>query len=100
MQATMHQAKTSLSKLVECALAGEEVILTRGRKRIPAVKLVSVSAPRGEITSLPAFKDGKRPFGLYKGQFEVAPEFFEPLPDEELALWESNESDAELLSIK
>jgi antitoxin (DNA-binding transcriptional repressor) of toxin-antitoxin stability system len=32
MEATMHQAKTQLSKLVARALAGEEVILTRGKK--------------------------------------------------------------------
>jgi len=28
MEATMHEAKTQLSKLVERALAGEEVVLT------------------------------------------------------------------------
>ncbi len=88
MEATMHEAKTQLSKLVERALAGEEVILTRGRKRTPAVKLVAVApAPKRE-----------RPFGLYKGQIDIGPEFFEPLPEEELALWEGNESDATLLN--
>ena len=102
MEATMHQAKTQLSKLVKLAIAGEEEILTHGRKRIPAVKLVPVGAalPAGEITSFPAFKDGKRPIGLYKGQFEIGPEFFDPLPDEELALWEGNESDASLFNTK
>lgn len=100
MEATMHQAKTHLSKLVERALAGEEVILTRGRKRVPAVRLVSVSAPRGEVAALPVFKDGKRPLGLYKGQFEIGPEFFEPLPEEDLALWEGNEGDATLLDAR
>jgi antitoxin (DNA-binding transcriptional repressor) of toxin-antitoxin stability system len=102
MEATMHEAKTQLSKLVERALAGEEVILTRGRKRVPAVKLVAV-APRvskGEIHTLPTFKNGKRPIGLYKGQFNIGPEFFEPLPEEELAPWESGPSDSELLNSK
>ena len=95
MDATMHQAKTQLSKLVKMAIAGEEVILTHGRKRVPAVRLVPVGTalPVSEITSFPAFKDGKRPIGLYKGQFEIGPEFFEPLPDEELALWESGAND-------
>jgi hypothetical protein len=37
---------------------------------------------------------------LYKGQFDIGPEFFDPLPDEELALWEGNESDAYLLNAK
>ena len=90
MEATIHQAKTHLSKLVKRALAGEEVILTHGRKRQPTVKLVAVERKLvdSEVTSFPAFKDGKRPIGLYKGQFEIGPEFFEPLPEEELALWE------------
>jgi antitoxin (DNA-binding transcriptional repressor) of toxin-antitoxin stability system len=102
MEATMHQAKTQLSKLVKLAIAGEEVILTNGRKRVPAVKLVPVTkdVPTGEVTSFPKFKDGKRPIGLYKGLIDIGPEFFEPMSDEELALWEGNESDAYLLSVK
>jgi antitoxin (DNA-binding transcriptional repressor) of toxin-antitoxin stability system len=96
VEATMHQAKTQLSKLVKLANAGEEVILTRGRKRIPTAKLVPVG-PVGEVTSSPAFKDGKRPFGLYKGLIDIGPEFFEPLPEDELALWEGNDSDSSLL---
>ena len=74
----MHEAKTKLSKLVASALAGEDVILTHGRKRTPAVRLVPVDAA----------KPTERPIGLYKGQIEIGPEFFEPLPEEELALWE------------
>ncbi|HXR40433.1 MAG TPA: hypothetical protein VN776_15130 [Terracidiphilus sp.] len=90
MKATMHEAKTQLSKLVERALAGEEVILTHGRNRIPAVKLVPVQAPTVH----------ERPIGLYKGQIEIGPEFFDPLPDEELAAWESAENDDLLLGSK
>jgi antitoxin (DNA-binding transcriptional repressor) of toxin-antitoxin stability system len=99
MEATMHEAKTQLSKLVERTLAGEEVVLTRGRRRIPVVKLVAVepALPAGEIRSLPKFKNGKRPIGLYKGQFQVGPEFFDPLPDDELALWECSGDDQEPL---
>ena len=101
MEATMHQAKTNLSKLVKLAIAGEEVILTNGRKRVPAVKLVPVTAtPTGEVTSFPKFKDGKLPIGLYKGLIDIGPEFFEPMSEEELALWEGNESDAYLLNAK
>jgi antitoxin (DNA-binding transcriptional repressor) of toxin-antitoxin stability system len=92
----MHQAKTQLSKLVERMLAGEEVILTRGRKRVPTARLVAMEPliPNGEVVSFPEFKDGKRPIGLYKGQFEIGPEFFEPLPEEELALWEGDSKDS------
>jgi prevent-host-death family protein len=73
--ATIHEAKTNLSKLIEQAERGEEVIIARGKE--PVVQLVPVK---------PAPK--KRPFGLYKDEaFELGPEFFEPLPDEELDLW-------------
>ena len=72
--ATIHEAKTNLSKLIEQAERGEEVIIARGKQ--PVVKLVPVeTTPK------------KRPFGLYKGEFEVGPEFFEPLPDDELEAW-------------
>ncbi len=80
MEATMHEAKTNLSKLVARALAGEDVILTHGKKRIPAVKLVPVTAKRSQ----------GRPIGLYKGQIDLGPSFFEPLPEEELRRWEGS----------
>lgn len=41
----MHEAKTHLSKLVERALAGEDVVLTRRGE--PAVKLVPVEKKTG-----------------------------------------------------
>jgi prevent-host-death family protein len=72
--ATIHEAKTNLSKLIEQAERGEEIIIARGNE--PVVRLVPVK---------PAPK--KRPFGLYQGEFEVGPEFFEPLPDDELEAW-------------
>jgi prevent-host-death family protein len=73
--ATIHEAKTNLSKLIEQAENGEEVIIARGKN--PVVRLVPVK---------PAPKD--RPFGLHKDEaFELPPEFFEPLPDDELRAW-------------
>lgn len=72
----MHFAKTHLSDLVARAEAGEEVILARGQQ--PAVRLVpiaSATAPR-------------RRRGRLKGRVAVGPAFFEPLPEEELKLWE------------
>ena len=71
---TVHEAKTHLSRLIADALAGKEVIIARGKE--PAVKLVPVE------------QKPKRIPGKYKGQFTVPPEFFEPLSDEELKLWE------------
>jgi len=75
----MHQAKTQLSKLIAAALAGEEVVIARGDQ--PVVRLTPIeAAPRK-----------KRQFGRYKGMFELPDSFFDPLPDEELALWEGRD---------
>jgi len=72
---TIHKAKTNLSRLIEKAAAGEEVIIARGSK--PVAKLVSVGAVKG-----------KRQPGALKGRLVVGPEFFAPLPQSELAKWE------------
>jgi len=68
MNVGMHEAKTHLSQLVERALAGEEVILTRRGK--PAVRLVPERA--GGFASL---------FGVWKGRVHIA-EDFDELPDD------------------
>ena len=39
-QVTIHEAKTNLSRLIQAALAGEEVIIAKGKQ--PLVKLVVV----------------------------------------------------------
>lgn len=70
---SIHAAKTNLSKLVARAEAGEEIVIARGSK--PVAKLVPL-APKP-----------KRVFGSMRGQFAVGPEFFEPLPPEELEEW-------------
>jgi prevent-host-death family protein len=72
---TIHKAKTNLSRLIEKASAGEEVIIARGSK--PVAKLI----PVGEVK-------GKRQPGALKGKLVVGPEFFQPLPHSELANWE------------
>lgn len=40
-QVTIHTAKTNLSKLIEAALGGEEIVIARGAK--PVVRLVPVT---------------------------------------------------------
>lgn len=70
---SIHAAKTHLSRLVARAEAGEEIVIARGRK--PVAKLVPI-APQG-----------KRVFGAMRGEFSIAPEFFDPLPPEELDAW-------------
>ncbi|MGD0958944.1 MAG: type II toxin-antitoxin system Phd/YefM family antitoxin [Methylomonas sp.] len=71
---TLYNAKTHLSSLIEKAVAGEEVIIAKGKT--PLVKLVT----------LPAVNP-KREFGSMRGRARVDDAFFEPLPDEELDLW-------------
>jgi prevent-host-death family protein len=70
----VHQAKTQLSKLIAAALAGEEVVIARGNE--PVVKLTPIA---------PVKK--KRVPGRLKGKIAFSDSFFDPLPDDELALW-------------
>jgi prevent-host-death family protein len=72
---TIHAAKTQLSKLVERAESGEDVIIARGKT--PVVRLVRLKAgtPR-------------RTFGAMRGRARTGHAFFEPLPADELARWE------------
>ena len=72
---TIHKAKTELSKLIERAERGEEVIIARGRT--PVARLVRYDP-----------EQPKRGFGSMKGRASIGPEFWEPLPEEELKLWE------------
>jgi antitoxin (DNA-binding transcriptional repressor) of toxin-antitoxin stability system len=72
---TIHAAKTMLSQLLARVETGEEIVLARGK--IPIAKLVPFRAQRK-----------KRRFGALRGTVAVGPEFFEPLPEQELAAWE------------
>jgi antitoxin (DNA-binding transcriptional repressor) of toxin-antitoxin stability system len=71
---TMLEAKTHLSRLVARALAGEEIIIARGK------------TPVARIQPLPAPKRG---FGSMRGRATIDEAFFEPLPEEELTAWEN-----------
>jgi prevent-host-death family protein len=72
---TIHAAKTTLSQLLARVEAGEEIVLARGKR--PVAKLV----PFHPVPS-------KRRFGAMRGIVAVGPEFFEPLPEDELTRWE------------
>jgi prevent-host-death family protein len=72
---TIHEAKTNLSKLIEKACGGEEVVIARGPE--PVVRLVPIADVKG-----------RRQPGTLRGKLRVGPEFFEPLPDEEMSGWE------------
>ena len=72
---SMHAAKNQLSRLVACAMRGEEVVIARGAQ--PVARLVAIDrAPPG------------RRFGAMRGKARVSRGFFERLPERELAAWE------------
>lgn len=71
---SVHEAKTHLSRLIEKVLAGEEVVISRNKE--PVVRLVREGPPK------------KKPLlGALKGKIKLDGSFFDPLPDDELALW-------------
>ena len=78
---TLHAAKTNLSKLVKRVENGEEIILARGDK--PVARLV----PLAPVTEAKVV--GPRGRGLL-ADMKPIPDgfFFDPLPDDELDLWE------------
>ena len=81
-QATIHQAKTHLSKLIRKALEGEEVIIANRDK--PLVRLQPLKA---------SGSPGRRPLGWAAGTgFYMAEDFDEPLEEFEEYMY----TDAEL----
>ena len=76
---TIHYAKTNLSRLLAEVEAGGEVVIARGKT--PIARLMSAAPPTA-----------KRVFGSMKGQVDLDDSFFEPLPDDELALWNGEEA--------
>jgi prevent-host-death family protein len=72
MEVNIHHAKTNLSKLIEQAENGEEIIIARNGK--PVVKLVPVFAG----------KNRKNLLGAGIGKIWVAPDFDSPEADKEI----------------
>jgi len=71
MKYTVHEAKTNLSRLLEEASSGKEVVIARGKE--PVAKLVAIGA---------ALK--KRVPGRLVGKISASPDAFAPLTDQEL----------------
>ncbi len=70
----VHEAKTNLSRLLAQVEAGEEVVIARNGK--PVARLVACK------------RQGKPRPGTLKGKITIPDSFFDPLPEEELVLWE------------
>jgi len=75
MQMNIAEAKARLSELVAAAERGDEVIIARGGH--PIVRIVPATS------MAPGFR-----IGLADGEAGRVPDFLEPLPEEELDLWE------------
>jgi prevent-host-death family protein len=75
----IHEAKTHLSRLLEEAVNGEDIVIAKAGK--PKVRLVPVE-PRP-----------KRRLGFMPPGWGSLPDsfFFDPLPEEELRLWEGGD---------
>lgn len=71
---TVHQAKTNLSKLLEEAERGREVIIARGKT--PVAKLVAIGPGQKRRTP-----------GKYKHLITIHPSFYEPMTEEEFKDW-------------
>ena len=84
MTATIFEAKTNLSDLIKRAQAGEKVVITSGRDRTPVAELTSISPAKPQRIgflkhlNLPPIPDSV---------------WFDPLPEDELRLWEEGEPD-------
>jgi antitoxin (DNA-binding transcriptional repressor) of toxin-antitoxin stability system len=74
MKVSVQVAKSKLTELIDAALAGEEVVIDKD------------SSTSVKIVPLPKKKPFK--FGLLKGKVHNVPDFFEPMSEEDLALWE------------
>jgi antitoxin (DNA-binding transcriptional repressor) of toxin-antitoxin stability system len=71
------EAKTQLSKFIQMAENGEDVVIARAGK--PVVRLTQLKTEKKPIV-----------FGLLKGKIHVADDFDAPLPPEALAEFEAD----------
>ena len=78
IQVNIFEMKAKLSEYLDRASRGERIIVCRHNK------------PVAELRPLEAVRTEPRPIGPLPGrpQFDVPASFFEPLPDDELDLWE------------
>lgn len=71
----LYEAKNALSKLVDRAAAGEEIVIAKAGK------------PRAKLIAFPRSATLRKPGG-WEGQVRIADDFDDPLPEELLAAFE------------
>jgi len=67
MKVSVYEAKSKLSQMINSALEGEEVVITRNGK--DTVKLIPVPAKKRSW------------IGMYEGQIKIHDDFDDPLPE-------------------
>lgn len=72
IEVDIHKVEENLSRLIDQALVGDEVVITRDGK--PVVRLTPIRK--------------KRVPGLARGKIQIAPDFDDPLPDKILSDFE------------
>ena len=72
----IHEAKTHLSRLLERAAQGEDIIIARAG--VPVARLVPMTSPGDE-----------RPLGTEAGRIVIPDDFDSPLPADVLATFEA-----------
>jgi prevent-host-death family protein len=69
----MHEAKTTLSQLIERAVHGEEILIARAGE--PVAKIVPLRAGK------------RRALGQWRGRVRMSADFDAPLPETEQRRW-------------
>jgi antitoxin (DNA-binding transcriptional repressor) of toxin-antitoxin stability system len=70
IKVNIHQIKTHFSAYLQRLRPGETLVVCRR------------NTPVAELRLLPQRRRKARPIGLAAGEFQIPPEFFEPLPEE------------------
>lgn len=84
-EVNVDEAKTQLSRLLDEAIAGEEVIIIRSGRRL--VRLTPVESALVEPVPVESVTV-RRALGTAKGDFVVADDFNDPLSEDVLAEFE------------
>ena len=78
IKANIYEVKAKLSEYLDRAVRGEHIVICRHNK------------PVAELRAIDEASADPRPVGPLPGRptFEIPASFFEPMPDDELDLWE------------
>lgn len=76
-QVTIHTAKTQLSRLIEAAMQGEDIVIAKGDR--PMVRLTPIVKGRFQI-------------GVLGQALGSGPDFLAPATSDDLELWEGEPS--------